>query len=813
MKLKYYLHRAISIPPHKLALKVMDRTGRKIKYLFQQQNDVRSSTYSHPVLSSSGELHRYLQTLPINLLHSQVEKISMLAELFLAHQFNLLGSSWAQVKHGMSCRGLDGYRYEMGSLGKVDSEGHWLKSRINQSNLVESQRIWSLVDHNYKPIDWQLDFKSGFRWSENTWYLDIPFGHKPGVDIKVPWELARMQHLPHLVWAYALAGNGQPGFLPPQVYVKEFRSQLLDFMSTNPPRFGVNWRCSMDIAIRVANWLVTYDLFRAYGVNFDASFRNAFLHSVYQHGQHIVNNLEWNETLRGNHYLANIVGLLFVAAYLPRTPETDAWLAFAVQELVSEVECQFTSDGANFEASTSYHRLSSEMTIYGTAIILGLPEEKQAALRNYDCQLLTIIPKLKRPPAPSCVLARSDRLIPFPPWYIERLERMAEFTKHITKPNGRVIQIGDNDSGRFLKLHPVFHRLTVTEAKAYRGNKHGYADLPNNATCWDENHLDHRHLVAAINGLFQRDDFTRFTGEGWVETHIIHSLAKGICLPSYKQREESIRTKRVSIEIVSDEEEREKLDLRNEPKRAVIKPHGNEQYRRHRFYAYPDFGLYIYRSEHFYLAIRYGTIGQNGNGGHAHNDQLSFELSIKDHDFLVDGGSFLYTPLPEIRNEFRSTRAHNTISICGFEQNRWEEGFNGLFSMKNDVQNRILNYNDEYFEGEYFSNGIKHGRSFKLGRGNIIIEDTIGEDSFGELNLNLAPGVEIIQISKNGLEEFTLPIKINDIYPRIILNGFSGVDIMEGFFSKGYGERLRNQLVKCHRSRDVTKVIIEIGMR
>ena len=97
----------------------------------------------------------------------------------------------------------------------------------------------------------------------------------------------------------------------------------------------------------------------------------------------------------------------------------------------------------------------------------------------------------------------------------------------ITKPNGHVIQIGDNDSGRFLKLQPIFNQLTVDEAKARSVNLEGCNELPENGIYWDENHLDHRHLVAAINGLFQRDDFARFTGEGWFETDIIRYLAKG----------------------------------------------------------------------------------------------------------------------------------------------------------------------------------------------------------------------------------------------------------------------------------------------
>ena len=53
----------------------------------------------------------------------------------------------------------------------------------------------------YEPIDWQVDFKSGYRWSEKTYYKFIKYGHKLGVDIKVPWELSRMQYLIQLALA------------------------------------------------------------------------------------------------------------------------------------------------------------------------------------------------------------------------------------------------------------------------------------------------------------------------------------------------------------------------------------------------------------------------------------------------------------------------------------------------------------------------------------------------------------------------------------------------------------------------------------
>src|SRR5262249_15157276 len=153
--------------------------------------------------------------------------------------------------------------------------------------------LWDLVDPTYVPIDWACDFISGYRWPSDAWFMNCKYGHQLGVDPKVPWELARMQHLPTLVWAYTLARAGAAGFRPADEYVREFRNEVLDFQASNPPRFGINWRCTMDVGIRIANWLTTYDLFLAQGATFDASFEAALCRSAVEHGRYIVGHLEW----------------------------------------------------------------------------------------------------------------------------------------------------------------------------------------------------------------------------------------------------------------------------------------------------------------------------------------------------------------------------------------------------------------------------------------------------------------------------------------------------------------------------------------
>jgi|CXWL01.1.fsa_nt_gi hypothetical protein len=655
--LQRYIRLVISTPPRIIITKV----AAKVRDYYRRKHDQRSSSFLLNTKMPPKSLNDFLGDLPQNVIPGDQGWLKDVVRHYLAHRFDLLGSGWVRIQHGMKCRGLLNHRHEMGGAVAVTQSGDWLEGRINAANLAEAQHIWSLIDADYCPIDWHLDFKSGYRWSEDTWCKDIKYSHLLGVDVKVPWELARMQHLPQLAWAYTLAQRGVEGFENPKRYAQEFHNQTLDFISTNPPRWGVNWACTMDVAIRVANWLVAYDLFKSFGAQFDEEFENVFSRSIYEHGQHIINNLEWSIELRSNHYLSDITGLLFASVYLPCNKETNAWLAFSVQELIKEVKMQFHEDGSNFEASTSYHRLSAELVVYATALILGLSKEKRQALLTYEHSVIKGSPELAPAPLHFYRLPNSKDESPFPVWYFPRLERMAEFTMHITKPNGHIPQFGDNDSGRFLKLFPTYERMTVGGAKTHYLNLTGYDELPEDDIYWMENVLSHHHLVAAINGLFDRTDFAAFAGDAANgETMVVQALCRGVQVASAHVKGGKTAAQNIQIGDISDWQKCEKIFnnitfppvITRFPAEEADLQDGLETI------AYPDFGLYMFRSKRLYLAIRCGSIGQNGNGGHAHNDQLSIELEIDGKTVTIDPGTYIYTAYPVLRNTYRSVKAH-----------------------------------------------------------------------------------------------------------------------------------------------------------
>ena len=743
MSVVHYLRRAASMPPRQFAARAKQHIGRRIGAYHRRRCDFAEPTYVPDDVAPKGPLVRYFAPPGMDLLGERAELISRLARLGMEHRFDLLGSGWVEVFHGMTCAGLEGHRFPPGDLANVDQNGGWLASRINRGNQHQARTVWRSVDESYVPIDWHVDFRSGYRWDEASWYREIRYGHVSGADVKVPWELSRMQHLPQLVWAWALSAQGKAGFLPADAYLREFRNQVLDFIATNPPRFGVNWCCTMDVGIRIANWLVAYDLFRAFGAEFDPPFTALFHRSVYEHGLHIVANLEWNAALRSNHYLADIAGLLFVAAFLPRTKQTDGWLEFAVCELVHESGLQFGEDGANFEASTSYHRLSAEMVFYATALVLALPDDKQDVLRAGRSGSGPFHGDPQPPPLRFVRLEERVRETPFSARYFERLERMAEFTVALTRPDGTIAQIGDNDSGRFLKLSPEF--------KAANG-----VNLP-----LRENGRDHRHLVAAANGFWNRDDFREIAADNAIETTLIRNLIGCEPIVSYHSRCNRPGAEKRGCALTS--------GANPEP-----------------VHVFQDFGLVVFRRGSLHLTFRAGGVGQGGNGGHAHNDQLSFDLCVGRKAVIVDPGTYLYTPIPAERNHFRATAQHNTLSIPAREQNPWVEGPVGLFSLRDRAKARICDWTDEEIVAEHLGFGAVCRRSLRINDQHVYGLDECLSGAEKAICFHLAPGVVAERCDRG------ITLVAGDL--SLQLKSADGTwSIEPGSFSPGYGERVATE--------------------
>lgn len=628
------------------------------------------------------------------------------SERLLAHRFDLLGAWDVQPAAGFRAAGLEGHHYEMpASVG------------VNPANRRHAGRLQRLISPDYQAIDWHLDLRSGYRWSPLTPSALIRYGHLPGVDVKLPWELARMQHAPRLALAAAvekLAGNP----VRAEQLRLELQNQVLDFISANPPRFGVNWSCTMDVGIRIANLLLAYDIVIAAGMGFTPAFDREFRRSVVAHGRHIVTHLEWFAHLRSNHYLANLAGLLFVAAYLPPSDESDAWLMLAANELGKELFVQFQADGSNFEASTSYHRLSAELVLFPAVLARRVASRLQALSpamldKSLDASGPGLLPVQRSVPATHAL--HSDEVL-------RHLVRMGDFSRAITRPDGGVAQVGDNDSGRFFTLTPS-----------------AQPDAP-----WADGH-----------GVF---------------IDCVAQLREGVNLPP------------VSLDA---------LILRTLLGPLAPGQGGEPEAPLTALCAFDDFGLYVYRRPRLWLALRCGSVGQLGNGGHAHNDQLSLEACFDGVPFIVDPGTYVYTALPEQRNALRSTRAHATLSAASGEQNGWLAGVTGLFSLSRVAPTRVLQASEHAFVGEHDGFAATHRRSVAFLDDGVEVTDE--HAGIGELAFPLAPQVTAQREGQDWL------LVADGRKVRLQISGWSSV-VETAVYSPGYGCKVETQVI---RVRDV----------
>jgi len=613
----------------------------------------------------------------------QGESSAALVDLYLAHRFDVLGSGWQ------------------------DWTRERCVDRVNLANRKAAARIRAMLSPRYRPIDWHRDPGATHRWRPSRWSRFIRPGIPKGVDIKRPWELSRMQHLPCL----ALFGlNGAVPQVSLDRAAVEFQDEVLDFLASNPPRFGVNWRTPMDVAIRAANWVLAYSLLKSGGYRFDSIFEETLSGGLRDHGRHILRFIEWDPVWRANHYLANVCGLVFVAAALPPSGESDAWFAFGVQELVVELHRQIQADGTVFEASTGYHRLSLEMATFATAVVLGcMAGTGLKRLTSYDHGIIRG-PKPLVPAPMALYPLRGDArvLTPFPASCFERLARGAQFILDITKPNDCVPLIGDNDSGRFVRLTPWYEAMTWGEARLRFSNLSGLQESPGATLYLVERQRDHRHVVAAVGALLDDPRFLELASMFDADACVVRALSRGVVPRLTPDSYGGTRAVSHRPAGAGDGPLPGRARFVSVPLRDPSVLTGLVAI------AYPDFGLYVFRSPRFFLGVRCGPIGQEGFGGHAHNDQLAVELNVDGADLITDAGVYRYTVDPEERRLYRSVVAHFAPRVGTREPGNLDLG---PWRLGDEAQARAELFGNRCFQGSHVGFGPRVHRR-------VVIEDT-----------------------------------------------------------------------------------------
>jgi hypothetical protein len=619
----------------------------------------------------------------------------------------------------------------------------------------------------YRRIDWHRDFKSGIRWEPDILFTRVQYSLGNGSDIQVPWKLSRFHHLPVLGVAYRLTGDER--------YARESRHQVEDWIGANPPLYGVNWIAPMEAAIRAVNWIWCYQLLSG-SPSLDGAFLAAFAESLYVHGKYIRSNLErppWlvallqplrpllenklgygttDDVLRGlrtNHFLCDLVGLLYIGSLLSATGEGRRWRDLAAGKLAAEMETLVYPDGVQYEGSLCYHRLTAEAFLSATLLCLRGGQS-------------------------------------FPAWYMERLEKMVEFTRHYTRPDGLAPQVGDNGDTRIHILEGY-------------GRAHA---------------SDNRHLLSIGGALFSRPELAEDAGGFRAEALLLAGAPSGTPLrPSPRW---SAATGNAG-ESPPPAYGKEASGGGGKPDGAAARcPPGGAPASR----GFPRGGYYIMREGGLYMIVDCIPDDPRAPSGHRHNSRLSFELFAWDRSLVVDPGVYVYNADAEMRNAFRSTRYHNTVVVDGREQNDFP-GEN-LFNMGRGASVRVNRWevgeDRDFLDAEHhgyrrLAGPVVHRRQilFLKREGYWLIRDVLeGKDTHRfDLYFHLAP----------------MPVEPADGFPLAVRTRGPGTDlailplraeglkveIEEGWVSPSYGVRERAPVVRyrgeCGLPADIVNVL------
>jgi len=182
-----------------------------------------------------------------------------------------------------------------------------------------------------------------------------------------------------------------------------------------------------------------------------------------------------------------------------------------------------------------------------------------------------------------------------------------------------------------------------------------------------------------------------------------------------------------------------------------------------------EIGKYgIYKNSNIYLFIN-----NQEQIFHSHADGLSIELSLNGKNILTDSGTYNYNLDKELRQYFRSTKAHNTIYL-GLDQSTQI----GRFRWVDQPKTYLKKLEDKIgFEGTIkYKNKSMHKRRVIVENNLITVEDEVNsQKNYIELNFHFSPERQIQLITKDKIEidgEIKLQITSDKVFDTKIEDSY-----------------------------------------
>jgi Heparinase II/III-like protein/Heparinase II/III N-terminus len=268
--------------------------------------------------------------------------------------------------------------------------------------------VLGIIGQSYGlPVNWHRDPIAG-REAPAVHWSRVPYLDYDRVgDHKVTWELNRHQWFVMLAQAWQLTGDSR--------YAATADRLLREWLDLNPPKQGINWCSALELAFRVHSWIHGLRLFRG-ATELSPVLRADLVASAVLQVDHIVKNLStWFSP--NTHLTGEALTILSAGCAWPDLPQSVRWRTLGWRILCDELPKQVRADGVYFEQSAWYQ--SYTLDFY----TLGLSWARHAGLT-------------------------------IPAGMPGRIRSAGSALRAVTRPDGTVARLGDDDGGRTLPLSP-----------------------------------------------------------------------------------------------------------------------------------------------------------------------------------------------------------------------------------------------------------------------------------------------------------------------------------------------------------------------
>ncbi len=257
------------------------------------------------------------------------------------------------------------------------------------------------------PPRWFRNYVQGGEWQAlPAERIDYRSGEVAG-GVRYCWELNRHGYFLTLALAWLLTHEHR--------FAERLRTDWLDWIVHNPPRFGVNWTSMLECALRIHTWC--WSLWLIAGCDlWDERSLQQILGSLWQQTAETSMNLSLGSSAN-NHLIGEAAGMWTFAGLFPTARRAHGWMHTAHRILSREIVRQITPDGVTVEQAVHYQVFVMEMALHAESIA------RQVGMA-------------------------------FPEEYAQRMLASAEFLQAITDCAGHDPPIGDSDDAEVLPFCP-----------------------------------------------------------------------------------------------------------------------------------------------------------------------------------------------------------------------------------------------------------------------------------------------------------------------------------------------------------------------